>query len=77
MNLFANALNHPRTTATGLLIATVSVAGVLSQQGITLGKAGSGSIITLVSALATALLGLLARDPGAEPAPAERSIRRD
>jgi hypothetical protein len=36
---------------------------VLSQQGLTLGTAGSGTIVTLISAIATALLGLLARDP--------------
>jgi hypothetical protein len=50
-----------------LLIAVVSIAGVLSQQGITLGNAGSGSVITLVSALASALLGLLAKDPSEAP----------
>lgn len=66
MNPLANAFSHPRTSATGVLIAVVSVAGVLSQQGITLGRAGSGSVVTLVTALATALLGLLAKDPGAE-----------
>jgi len=33
---------------------------VLSQQGITLGSAGSGTVVALVSGLATALLGLLA-----------------
>jgi hypothetical protein len=65
MNLFSNVLQHPRTSAAGLLIAVVSISGVLSQQGITLGKAGSGSVITLITALATALLGLLAKDPGA------------
>jgi hypothetical protein len=63
MNPFSNIWNHPKTSATGLLIAIVTVASVLSQQGITMGKAGSGTVITLVSGLATALLGLLARDP--------------
>jgi hypothetical protein len=75
MNIFANALNHPRTSATGVLIAIVSITGVLSQQGITLGKAGTGSVIGLVTAMASAILGLLARDPGAEPA--QVTIRRD
>ncbi|MGA3129953.1 MAG: hypothetical protein ABSD59_04085 [Terracidiphilus sp.] len=65
MNLFANIWNQPKTSAAGLLIAMVSIAGVLSQQGISLGKAGTGTVVTLVSALATALLGLLAKDPGA------------
>jgi hypothetical protein len=65
MNSIANVWNHPKTSAAGLLIAIVTVAGVLSQQGINLGHAGTGTIITLASALATALLGLLAKDPGA------------
>jgi len=63
MNSFSNIWNHPKTSVTGLLIALVTVGGVLSQQGVTLGNAGSGTIVTLVSAVATALLGLLARDP--------------
>ena len=64
MNPISNIWNHPKTSAAGLLIAVVTIASVLSQQGITFGTAGSGTVITLVSALATALLGLLARDPG-------------
>ncbi len=63
MNRFANIWNHPKTSAAGLLIAIASVAGVLSQQGISLGKAGTGTVVSLASAMATALLGLLARDP--------------
>jgi hypothetical protein len=68
MNSFSNIWNHPRTSSAGLLIAVISMAGVLSQQGITLGRAGSGSVITLITALASALLGLLARDPSGEVA---------
>ena len=64
MNILSNIWDHPRTSAAGLLIAVVSIAGVLSQQGITLGAAGRGTVVTLVGALASALLGLLARDPG-------------
>ncbi|MDE3201684.1 MAG: hypothetical protein KGN79_12270, partial [Acidobacteriota bacterium] len=63
-NWFANIWNHPRTSATGLLIAVASIAGVLSQQGVTLGHVGDGNIVALAGALATALLGLVARDPG-------------
>jgi len=63
MNLISNIWNHPKTSAAGLLIAVVSVAAALSQQGISLGKAGTGTVVSLVSALATALLGLLAKDP--------------
>jgi len=64
MNSISNVWNHPRTSAAGLLIAIVSIAAVFSQQGVTLGTAGSGTIVTLASAIATALLGLLAKDPG-------------
>ncbi|MGD0097030.1 MAG: hypothetical protein ABSB60_11075 [Terracidiphilus sp.] len=63
MNSISNIWNHPKTSATGLLIAIVTIAGTLSQQGIKLGAAGNGSVVTLISGLATALLGLLARDP--------------
>lgn len=64
MNTVSNIWNHPKTSAAGLLIAIVTVAGVLSGQGIDLGRAGSGTVVTLIGALATALLGLLAQDPG-------------
>jgi hypothetical protein len=67
MNPISNIWEHPRTSAAGLLIAVVTIAGVLSQQGLTLGKAGAGSVVSLISALATALLGLLARDPQTTP----------
>jgi hypothetical protein len=63
MNVFTNIWNHPRTSAAGLLIGVLSVSGVLSQQGITLGSAGKGTVISLIGAIASALLGLLARDP--------------
>jgi hypothetical protein len=65
MNSIANIWNHPKTSAAGLLIAAMTVAGVLTQQGVTLGKLGTGTVVSLVSALATALLGLLAKDPQA------------
>ena len=64
MNPISNIWNHPKTSAAGLLIAAVTIAGVLSQQGVTLGKAGTGTVVSLAGALATALLGLLAKDPG-------------
>ena len=63
MNLIANIWDHPTTSVTGLLIAVATVAGVLSQQGVTLGKLGAGTVVSLAGALATALLGLLAKDP--------------
>jgi hypothetical protein len=70
MNLLDNILKHPRTSTAGILIAIASISGVLSQQGITLGKAGTGSVVSLITAMASAILGLLAKDPGGEPAPA-------
>ena len=63
MNPISNIWNHPKTSAAGVLIAVATIAGVLSQQGITLGNVGTGTVIALVSGLATAVLGLLARDP--------------
>lgn len=64
MHSISNIWNHPKTSAAGLLIAAITVADVLSRQGITLGAAGTGTVVSLISAAATALLGLLARDPG-------------
>jgi hypothetical protein len=63
MNYLANIWKHPKTSATGLLIAIVTIGGALSQQGITLGTAGTGTVLSLVCGIATALLGLLAKDP--------------
>ena len=63
MDSIKNIWQHPRTTIAGLLIAIITVAGVFTQQGVSLGQAGSGTVISLISAVATALLGLLARDP--------------
>jgi hypothetical protein len=67
MNLISNIWNQPRTSFAGLLIAAITIAGVLSQHGITLGSAGTGTVITLIAAIATALLGLLAKDPDPSP----------
>jgi hypothetical protein len=64
MNTLSNIWNQPKTSATGLLIATVTIAAALSQQGINLGHAGNGTVVALLGAIATALLGLLAKDPG-------------
>jgi hypothetical protein len=50
-----------------LLIAIMTVGGALSQQGITLGTAGTGTVLSLVCGIATALLGLLAKDPSGAP----------
>jgi hypothetical protein len=64
MNPISNIWQHPRTSAAGVLISVATVAGVLAQQGVSLGHVGSGTVVSLACALATALLGLLARDPG-------------
>jgi hypothetical protein len=63
MNLWTNIWNHPVTSACGTLIAVSTICGVLLQQGITGAKLGTGNVVTLLGALATALLGLLAKDP--------------
>jgi hypothetical protein len=60
---FQNILLHPKTTIAGLLIAITTIAGVLTGQGITLGHAGTGTVVALLGALATAGLGAIARDP--------------
>jgi hypothetical protein len=67
MNSIANIWKHPKTSITGALIAVATVASVLSQQGVAIGHIGAGTAVTLAGSLATALLGLLARDP-AQPA---------
>jgi hypothetical protein len=64
MNFITNIWKHPKTSVTGVLIGVASIAGILSQQGVTLGKVGGGTVVSLVSALATMLLGLMAKDPG-------------
>jgi hypothetical protein len=60
--LWGRVVEHPKTSLMGVLLAVTTVLGVLQQQGIALGHAGSGTVVSLVSAMATALLGLLAKD---------------
>ncbi len=60
--ILGRVVEHPRTSAAGLLLAVSTVVGVLQQQGVSLGHVGTGSVLSLASALATALLGLLAKD---------------
>jgi drug/metabolite transporter (DMT)-like permease len=71
MNALANIWNHPRTSLTGLLIGVASIGSVLAQQGVTLGKAGTGTVVSLATGLATVLLGLLAKDPSTQPTSAK------
>jgi hypothetical protein len=63
MNFVSNIWNQPKTSTAGLLIAVVTITGALSRQGVTLGTAGTGTVVMLASGIATALLGLLAMDP--------------
>ena len=62
MGMIGRVLEHPKTSVAGVLIGVSTVLGVLQQQGVSLGHVGSGSVISLVSALASAMLGLLAKD---------------
>ncbi len=60
--ILGRILEQPKTSAAGLLLALTTVLGVLQQQGVSLGHVGTGTVISLGSALATAMLGLLAKD---------------
>jgi hypothetical protein len=62
MGMIDRVIQHPKTSAAGLLIGLTSVLGVLQQQGVSLGHVGTGSGISLATALASAVLGLLAKD---------------
>lgn len=64
--MFANFWQHPKTSAAGILIAIVTITGVLSGQGVTLGHAGTGTVVQLIAAIATAFLGLIAKDPAGD-----------
>lgn len=75
MNTLSNIWLHPKTTIAGILIAAATIAGVLSQQGISLGTAGTGTVVTLVAGICTALLGLLAKDPSTAPTTANSTAR--
>lgn len=71
--MFSNILQHPKTSISGVLIAVITIVGVFTQQGVTLGHAGTGTVVTLIGACATALLGMLAKDP--DPAAGSSSVR--
>jgi hypothetical protein len=61
-NLWERITQHPKTSLTGACLAAATILGVLQTQGVTLGHIGTGTGITLASALCTAVLGLLAKD---------------
>lgn len=73
--MLSNIWNHPVTSFIGLLLGIVAVANALLSQGVTLGNLGSGTVISLVVAVATALLGLLAKDPTAQTSGSGSSSR--
>jgi len=60
--IWTRVMGHPKTSVAGILLALTTVLGVLQQQGISLGHAGSGTVVSLMSGMATAMLGLLAKD---------------
>lgn len=62
--MISNIWLHPQTSLAGVLLGATVITGVLTQQGVSLGHAGAGTVASLIGAIATALLGLVARDPG-------------
>jgi hypothetical protein len=60
--LWQRVVTNPKTSIAGLLIGLATACGVLSQQGVSLGHAGTGTVVALISAMATAFLGLLSQD---------------
>jgi hypothetical protein len=61
---FSNLWLHPKTTIAGFLLCLVSIGAVLSQYGVTFGHLGNSNTVIVLTAIATAMLGLLSRDPG-------------
>ena len=62
-NWINNIFEHPKTTVVGILGAVLVIAPVLSQQGINLGRAGTGTVLQLIGGLAVALMGMISKDP--------------
>jgi len=62
MGILGRVIEHPKTSLAGVLLGVTTVLGVLQQQGISLGHVGSGTAVSLASAMATAMLGILAKD---------------
>jgi len=62
MGIWVRVIEHPKTSLAGILLAMTTMLGVLQGQGISLGHAGTGTVVSLAGALATAMLGLLAKD---------------
>jgi hypothetical protein len=60
--ILARVIEHPKTSVMGVLLMVTTLLGVMQQQGVSWGHVGSGTGVSLASALATALLGLLAKD---------------
>lgn len=62
IQIWDRIIEQPKTSVAGLLLALTTVLGVLQQQGVSFGHVGTGTAVSLGSALATAILGLLAKD---------------
>jgi Na+-transporting NADH:ubiquinone oxidoreductase subunit NqrD len=63
--MLKNLWQHPQTTVAGILIAVVTICGALEAQGVTGAHLGAGTTVTLIAGVASALLGLVSKDPGA------------
>lgn len=60
--LIERLVANPKTSTAGVLTALVTVLGVLQQQGVAWGKTGTGTVVSVCGAVASALLGVLAKD---------------
>ncbi len=64
--MYKNIWVHPKTSIAGVLIAISTILSVCMTQHVTLGHAGTGTVVELLSAICTALLGLVAKDPSSK-----------
>jgi hypothetical protein len=60
--IFERVFLNWKSTVRGTLTVVLVLCGVLSAQGVTLGHAGTGTVVTLIAALALALEGMLRKD---------------
>ena len=66
-----NIWQHPATTFTGILSAIVTIWGILAQNGVLGPHVGSGTatVVTLIGAIAGALVAIIAKDPNSSNQP--------
>lgn len=67
--MLSNIIQHPKTTLLGIITLLTTVLPVLIAQGVTLGHAGTGSVVQLIGGVLGALSLALAKDPGATSIP--------